>query len=359
MSGRATLVLGDVLEHYASWPAPTVIISDGAYGVGGFPGDPPTVERLADWYEPHVAAWARYAAPSTTLWFWGTEIGWATVHPVLERHRWDYRGLHVWDKGSGHIAGNANSKTLRKFPVVTEVCAQYVRRMRFEVGAESLTMKEWLRREWERSRLPLALANEACEMKNAATRKYFTRCHRWYCPPPSAFEKIAAYVNQRGDPAGMPYFSINGERPLTGREWESLRAKFRCEVGITNVWREPAVRDKERFKDRQSRAVHSNQKPLKLMERVIRAASDPGDTIWEPFGGLCSAAIAAVRLGRSCFSAEIDPAFHALSRRRIDEALADHRRAAMEKNRRVGASATDPPAVSGAALQLAGEKTIG
>lgn len=353
------MVLGDALEHYASWPAPTVIVSDGAYGVGGFPGDPKAVDRLADWYEPHVAAWASYAAPSTTLWFWGTEIGWATVHPVLQRHRWEYRALHVWDKGPGHIAGNANSKTLRKFPIVTEVCAQYVRRVRFEVGEEALTMKEWLRREWERSGLPLSLANEACEVKNAATRKYFTRCHLWYCPPPSAFEKIAAFVNQRGSPAGRPYFSADGATPLTGSEWAALRAKFRCEVGVTNVWREPAVRDKERFKDGLRRAVHRNQKPLKLMERIIGASSDPGDMVWEPFGGLCSAAVAALRLGRSCFSAEIDPAFHALAARRLAEASAAPLGEEMEEKRRGGARATTPPFGGGAPAQLEGEKTIG
>jgi site-specific DNA-methyltransferase (adenine-specific) len=348
MHGRAHLVLGNALDHYAAWPTPAVIVSDGAYGVGGFPGDPNAIEDLAAWYEPHVAAWAKYAAPSTTLWFWGTEIGWATVHPVLDRHRWEYRGLHVWDKGPGHIAGNANSKTLRKFPIVTEVCAQYVHRMRFEVGGASLTMKQWLRREWERSGLPLSLANEACGVKNAATRKYFTRCHLWYCPPPEAFERIVDYINQCGDPAGRPYFSIDGERPLTGREWGAMRAKFHCEVGVTNVWREPSVRDKERFKDRKSRALHSNQKPLKLMERIVGASSDPGDTVWEPFGGLCSAAIAALRLGRGCFSAEIVPAFYALARRRIDDTIAG---LLSSEGRDRGAFAS--------AHQLTGDRTIG
>ena len=80
VSSPAALVLGNALDHYDAWPSPTVIVSDGAYGVSGFPGDPPTPEGLADWYAPHVAAWSRRALPSTTLWFWGTEIGWATVH---------------------------------------------------------------------------------------------------------------------------------------------------------------------------------------------------------------------------------------------------------------------------------------
>ena len=45
----AKLVLGDALDHYAAWPAPTVIVSDGAYGVSGFPGDPPNASGLAGW----------------------------------------------------------------------------------------------------------------------------------------------------------------------------------------------------------------------------------------------------------------------------------------------------------------------
>jgi len=319
MNGPASLHYGDALECYASWPTPAVIVSDGPYGVAGYPGDPPTHAGLAAWYEPHVAAWSRRAAPSTTLWLWGTEIGWATVHPVLERHGWEYRSLHVWDKGVAHVAGNTNTRTLRKYPVVTEVCGQYVREVRFPAGGLEVPLKVWLRREWERSGLPLSLANEACGVKNAATRKYFTQCHLWYCPPPEAFERFAAYVNRHGDPAGRPYFSTDGKRPLTAAAWGELRAKFHCEIGVTNVWHEPAVRGQERFKEEGTRVLHSNQKPLKLMDRIVRASSDVGDVVWEPFGGLCSASVAAVRGGRFAYAAEIQPAFHALAQRRLGQ----------------------------------------
>jgi hypothetical protein len=321
------LVRGDALDHYAAWPAPTVIVSDGAYGVAGFPGDPPTFEGLAAWYEPHVAAWSRFAAPSTTLWLWGTEVGWATVHPLLLAHDWEYRGAHVWDKGVAHIAGNANTKTLRKFPVVSEICVQYVRDVRFDVGGARLPMKAWLRHEWERSGLPLYLTNEACGVKNAATRKYFTQCHLWYFPPALAFEQIAAYANAHGLPGGRPYFSVDGRRPLTGAEWGALRAKFNCEVGVTNVWNEPAVRGAERFKEA-LRSVHGNQKPLKLLDRIIRASSDAGDVVWDPFAGLGSVAIAAQRAGRRYFGAEIIPGFHAVASRRIRDEAAERGAAA-------------------------------
>ncbi|XXU44711.1 DNA methyltransferase [Sorangium sp. So ce1014] len=314
------LTLGDALEHYASWPRPTVIVSDGAYGVSGFPGDPPTHKELAAWYAPHVAAWSERALPSATLWFWGTEIGWATVHPLLDQHGWEYRSCHVWDKGIAHIAGNANTRTLRKFPVVSEVCVQYVRKVLLESGGAGLPLKDWLRHEWERSGLPLRHTNEACGVKNAATRKYFTRCHLWYYPPAEAFERLVAFANAHGRPEGRPYFSVDGKRPLTGPEWASLRAKFHCEVGVTNVWREPAVRGAERFKE-ETRSVHGNQKPLKLLDRIIRASSDPGDVVWEPFGGLCSVAVAAFAAGRRCYSAEIAPAYHAVASSRLAKCM--------------------------------------
>ena len=83
-----------------------------------------------------------------------------------------------------------------------------------------------------------------------------------------------------------------------------MRAKFYFENGITNVWQEPAVRGTERLKD-QYKPLHSNQKPLKLMNLCIRSSSDVGDVVWEPFGGLCSAAIASHQLKRKCYASEI------------------------------------------------------
>ena len=76
-----SLFLGDSLEYYKNWEQPTVIVSDGAYGVLGFEGDTSDHIDLPDWYQPHIEAWSNAAIPCTTLWFWNSEIGWAVVHP--------------------------------------------------------------------------------------------------------------------------------------------------------------------------------------------------------------------------------------------------------------------------------------
>ena len=314
--GATEIHLGDALELCSEWEPPVAIVSDGPYGVSGFDGDLPSADGLAEWYEPHIVRWSEAATPLTTLWFWNSELGWATVHPVLVRHGWTYRACCIWDKGIAHVAGNCNTRTLRKLPVVTEVCVHYTRAVRFDVNGRKLSMKEWLREEWLRSCIPLRKANDACGVKDAATRKYLTQCHLWYFPPAEAFDRLSRYANQHGDPRGHPYFSIDGINPLSGAQWESMRAKFQCELGTTNVWRSPAVRGTERLKNG-SRCVHTNQKPLDIMQMLIRTSTEADDVVWEPFGGLCTGAIASYLLGRTCRSAEIDPHFYQLAITRL------------------------------------------
>ncbi len=312
-----SIFFGDVLNYYEKWKEPTVIISDGPYGLGSYPGDPPTPDFLAEWYKPHIKQWSKISGPQTTLWFWNSELGWANVHSLLQNQGWEYRNCHIWNKGIGHIAGNCNTQTIRKFPVTTEVCVQYIRKAEFPAGNKIMSMQEWLRYEWERSGIPLSKTNEACGMKNAATRKYFTKDHLWYFPPPEAFEAIQRYANSHGKKEGRPYFSRDGKKPISVKEWEKMRPKFFCKNGITNVWEEPAVRGAERIKNT-NKCVHSNQKPLKLLERCIEASSEEKDVVWEPFGGLCSVAIAAHRLKRIGFSAEINPEYFEIATKRLE-----------------------------------------
>lgn len=314
-----TIYHNDIISLYEKWDSPVVIVSDGGYGISGFNGDPPTPVELPNWYRLHIKNWSNKATPLTTLWFWNTEIGWANVHPLLVEYGWQYVNCHIWDKGLSHIAGNSNTQTLRKFPVVTEVCVQYVKEAKFEINKQIFSMKEWLRAEWDRTGLPLNKANEACAVRNAATRKYLTKDHMWYYPPVEAFAKLASYANKYGKPDGRPYFSIDGKKPLSDAEWRRMRAKFFCKTGITNVWKKPPLNGKERVK-KDNQNVHLNQKPLELIELIIEASSDTDDLVWEPFGGLCTAAIASYKLGRLCLSAEIDKHFYELSAERLNNA---------------------------------------
>lgn len=325
--------LGNVMDAYPRWPRPDLIISDGAYGVRGFRGDTISAKDLGQWYSSHVVQWSKFAKPSTSLWFWNTEIGWATVHPILEANGWEYVQLVTWNKGLSHIAGNVNGNTIRQFPVVTEVSALYRRKLQLPTdNGELVDVQKWLRSEWRRSGLPLCRANEACGVKNAATRKYLTADWLWYWPPGEMVEKMALYTKEHGLATNRPYFSIDGVSDVTASDWDALRAVWNHRNGLTNVWDRPPLHDAERLKGTMRRAAprvykpskqssaHLNQKPLDLMIRQVEAASSKNDVVWEPFGGLSSASVASVLTGRRACSAEAETDFQDLALERLREA---------------------------------------
>lgn len=320
--GTAALFRGDALEAYEQWSTPTCIISDGPYGLGKFPGEPTSVTSLAEWYAPHIAAWAQWSSPDTTLWVWCSERGWASIHSTIELHGWEYEEANVWDKGIAHIAGNVNSKTIRGTPVVTELAVRYTRRVSLTNAAGvPLSMKQWVREEWLRSGLPLYLANDACGVANAATRKYLTQDEMFYFPPPDMLVKMAKYCTKFGKKTDRPYFSLDGKSHVTEAAWTRMRAKWNHSHGVTNVWREPPVHGSERIKiPGETGYAHANQKPLALMRRQVLASTDPGDVVWEPFGGTCSASVAAIAAGRTSFAAEVNPAFAAVAASRLGAA---------------------------------------
>ena len=95
---------------------------------------------------------------------------------------------------------------------------------------------------------------------------------------------------------------------------------------MTNVWHRPQVAGKKRINgDRQQmqwkyKSLHGSQKPLELIEIAIAATTDVGDVVWEPFGGLCPAAICSLDLGRESHSAEIVSEFYAAAVQRLTDA---------------------------------------
>lgn len=58
------------------------------------------------------------------------------------------------------------------------------------------------------------------------------------------------------------------------------------------------------------------------MRRQVTAVTDPGDVVWEPFGGLASASVAAVELSRRAYVAELNTTFQDIAEGRLHDAAA-------------------------------------
>ena len=83
---------------------------------------------------------------------------------------------------------------------------------------------------------------------------------------------------------------------------------------MKNVWRiPPPGKDEKRF------GKHPTQKPAMLIARCLRAATNPGDLIVDPFTGSGSTGIAALALGRRFVGFEQDENHALLAARRLND----------------------------------------
>lgn len=86
---------------------------------------------------------------------------------------------------------------------------------------------------------------------------------------------------------------------------------------VRSVWDIPEVRNNPKY--RESTGVDT-QKPLKLLERIISASSNPEDLVLDPFLGSGTTAVAAHGLNRQWVGIDVSNILIDLARRRLQEA---------------------------------------
>jgi adenine-specific DNA-methyltransferase len=83
-----------------------------------------------------------------------------------------------------------------------------------------------------------------------------------------------------------------------------------------NVWSIPRVRYRmDEYEE------HPSQKPEALLERIVRASSNPGDLVLDPFAGTFTTCAVAKRLGRRTVGIELQRNYVGVGLRRLGMAL--------------------------------------
>lgn len=83
------------------------------------------------------------------------------------------------------------------------------------------------------------------------------------------------------------------------------------------VWHFSSERHKSKVNGKTPKLGHLTPKPLDLVERIVRASSNPGDLVLDCFMGSGTTAIAAKKSGRDFIGCEIDSTYIALARDRL------------------------------------------
>jgi adenine-specific DNA-methyltransferase len=79
-----------------------------------------------------------------------------------------------------------------------------------------------------------------------------------------------------------------------------------------NVWDFPRVRYRMDEYEK-----HPTQKPVALLERIVRASSNPGDLVLDPFAGTFTTSFVAKKLGRQSIGIEIEEDYVKIGLRRL------------------------------------------
>lgn len=82
----------------------------------------------------------------------------------------------------------------------------------------------------------------------------------------------------------------------------------------------PICMGRERLKGKYK---HPTQKPVKVLNHIINIASKKGDTVLDPFMGVGSTGVAALRLERKFIGIEIDPTYYSAASIRLQTSQND------------------------------------
>lgn len=198
----------------------------------------------------------------------------ALMLPMLNDIGFSLRQQIVIDKGMKAVAGRA-TKNYKMFPCTTESALFLIKD---NIPFSRLVLKT---RQTELG-LTSRQINESLGVKSNGGGMWSIYTGKNVCeqfPTKEIWDKLQTTLD-----FNMPY--------------EKVAQTFNPQPGFTDVWNDIDFYSEKR--------IHPTQKPLKLVERIVSASSNPVDLVLDPFAGSGSTLIACEKLGRKCVTIEMD-----------------------------------------------------
>ena len=109
------------------------------------------------------------------------------------------------------------------------------------------------------------------------------------------------------------YEELRQEYEELRQEYEELRNVHHCDALHCNVWNVPPIPSNNRF--------HTCEKPVEILERLVRVSSNPGDIVLDCFMGSGSTGVACIHEGRKFIGIERDTKYFETARARLEQEL--------------------------------------
>ena len=308
------LLQGDCLELMRALPDRSVdlIATDPPYyKVKGEAWDRQwdTPAAFLAWFDLLAEQWQRVLRPNGSLYTFAWP-GIAAEIEVLIKRRFNVLQRITWAKPPFSTKAEMNKKADQRsfFPVSEAIIfaehkgadnmakgeAGYAAKCNELRGFVFEPLRAYLASERDRAGFTTRKVAEAFQRKSGS-RTVTGMAGHWFEAQQWALPTAANYAWLR-DLFGAG--SLPREYEDLRREYEDLRRPFSvtADVPYTDVWTYPTVSTRK--------GKHPCEKPLEMMEHIIRASSRPGAIVLDPFMGSGVTGEAAVRLGREFIGME-------------------------------------------------------
>lgn len=217
----------------------------------------------------------------------------AYLVPSIENLGLVLRQQIIVDKGIKAVSGRA-TKNYKMFPNVTESIL-------FFIKDPIPFSRRFLKQRQEDLGLTAKSINEALGVKSNGGGMWSIYTGKNICeqlPTKENWEKLSQILE----------FDL---------DYDSIAITFNAQMGYTDVWADIDFYEEKR--------IHPTQKPLKLIDRLVLASSNPRDLVVDPFMGSGATAISCINNNRNYLGFEIDEEYYNKSLTRITHQNSEYR----------------------------------
>jgi adenine-specific DNA-methyltransferase len=289
--------------------------------------DKPT--QFLAWLDQIAEQWQRVLRPNGSVYCFASPKMAARVECLIGQ-RFNVLNRITWQKDAGWAKRQCKEEQRTFFPASEAIVfaehfgadniakgeAGYVAKCDELRGFVFEPLRAYLDGERQRAGITPREVNEYTGTQMAG--HWFTRV-QWALPTAKHYAAIRELFHLRGNweentREGFlrrEYEDLRREYEDLRREYEDLRRPFSvtADVPYTDVWTFPTV---QHYKGK-----HPCEKPLAMMEHIIRASTKPGSVVLDCFAGSGATGAACLNLGRDFIGIENDAEYAALARRRI------------------------------------------
>ena len=281
-----------------------------------------SITKYINWIEPIIIEFKRVLKDNGSLYIFCDDRNSAYLQVMIDRHMIFLNHL-VWYKTNNRtIKGIFN---LRSFATMTERVLFYTNE-NSRTGLQSIhnssdcfqSVKAYMRDERKKCMDENGFntiedfniyIREVTNTSSVVDRHYFADSQ--YCfPTEELYKKLQSTGFWARD-----YEDLRRDYEDLRRDYEDLRRVFNPSMDTIDVFMDGIITNGENTE-------HPTTKPVKIMKRLIRASSNEGDLILDPFSGSGTTAVACHELNRKWIMVERELRYVGLARRRLDGVIA-------------------------------------